>query len=80
MDEPKTNSFSETKKAKQLHSEISKFKTNYYYQSQPNFLSRKHLKQKPSKSQHYVVCTLRNLIYYLNGCYLIHILSYAQNI
>ena len=36
------------------------------------FSREKNLKQKPLKFQ-YVVCQLRNLIYYLNVCYLIHI-------
>ena len=38
------------------------------------------MKQKPSKCQYYVVRKLRNLIYHLNACYLIHILSYTQNV
>ena len=44
------------------------------------FFSRKNLMQKPSKFQYYVVCQLRNLIYYLNACYLIHTLEYTQNV
>ena len=37
-------------------------------------------KQKPSKFQYYVARKLRNLIHYLNACYLIHILLYIQNV
>ena len=37
------------------------------------------MKQKPSKFQYYVVSQLKDLIYYLNTCYLKHILSYNQN-
>ena len=77
---------------KQFHCEIRKLKTNCY-QSQPkenvknnlnliesNFFFDKNLKQKPLKFQYYVVRKLSNLIYYLNACYLIHILSYTQNV
>ena len=79
----------ETKKVKQLHSVIPKVKTkivtirttgnetivrNNLKQTKLDFFSRKYLKEKPSKLQYYVVRKLRNLIYYLNACYLIHII------
>ena len=41
---------------------------------------QKNLKQNPSKCQYYVFRKLRNSIYYLDACYLIHILSYTQNV
>ena len=66
---------------KQLHSEIPKLKlfSSKKISVKNNLNSiklflRKNLKQKPSKFQYYIVRKLKNSIYYLNACYLIHIL------
>ena len=51
---------------------------NSLKQIKSNFFSRKVWNK--SYQNYYVVRKLRNLIYDLNACYLIHILSYTQNV